>query len=142
MKMAKPEWGAKRLCASCGERFYDLNRDPITCPSCGALFELEVLTRGKRVRAVARADAAAKVVDVEDVELVDDEDIDEDDDAVVLDDADDDDDDVVAPAAAAGDDEDDVVEADDDVLLDDDEDDVADDIEDLVDGEPDDEMNR
>lgn len=139
--MAKPEWGAKRLCASCGERFYDLNRDPITCPSCGALFEIEVLTRGKRVRAVARPDAVAKVVDVEDVELVDDED--EDDDAVVLDDADeDDDDDVVVAPVVAGEDDDDVVEADDDVLLDDDDEDVADDIEDLVDGEPDDEISR
>ncbi|MFN3616035.1 MAG: TIGR02300 family protein [Rubrimonas sp.] len=140
--MAKPEWGAKRLCASCGERFYDLNRDPITCPSCGALFELEMLTRGKRVRAVARADAAAKVVDVEDVDLVDDEDIDEDDDAVVLDDDADDNDVVVAPAATADDEDDDAIEADDDVLLDDDDEDVSDDLDDLVDGEPDDEMNR
>ncbi len=29
--------GTKRTCqsGSCGERFYDLNRDPITCPICG-----------------------------------------------------------------------------------------------------------
>ncbi|HVG81046.1 MAG TPA: FYDLN acid domain-containing protein, partial [Methylomirabilota bacterium] len=26
--MAKPEWGTKRICHSCGTRFYDLLRDP------------------------------------------------------------------------------------------------------------------
>ncbi|MEZ5774542.1 MAG: TIGR02300 family protein [Hyphomicrobiaceae bacterium] len=28
--------GTKRTCRSCGSRFYDLNRDPIACPICGA----------------------------------------------------------------------------------------------------------
>jgi uncharacterized protein (TIGR02300 family) len=30
--------GTKRVCQSCGNKFYDLNRDPITCPICNALF--------------------------------------------------------------------------------------------------------
>jgi uncharacterized protein (TIGR02300 family) len=30
--------GTKRACLSCGNKFYDLNRDPITCPICNALF--------------------------------------------------------------------------------------------------------
>ena len=34
--MAKPEWGTKRTCRSCGARFYDLKRDPIACPICEA----------------------------------------------------------------------------------------------------------
>lgn len=38
--MAKPELGTKRLCASCGAKFYDLNHDPITCPKCGAVYEV------------------------------------------------------------------------------------------------------
>ena len=38
--MAKPELGTKRHCRSCGARFYDLNRDPILCPKCGAGFQL------------------------------------------------------------------------------------------------------
>jgi uncharacterized protein (TIGR02300 family) len=33
--------GAKRTCQSCGSRFYDLNRDPITCPICQAIFAVE-----------------------------------------------------------------------------------------------------
>ncbi len=34
--MAKPEWGTKRVCGSCGTRFYDLNREPVVCPKCEA----------------------------------------------------------------------------------------------------------
>jgi uncharacterized protein (TIGR02300 family) len=36
--MTKPELGTKRLCASCGARFYDLLHSPITCPKCGTVF--------------------------------------------------------------------------------------------------------
>ncbi|MBO0711819.1 MAG: TIGR02300 family protein, partial [Acetobacteraceae bacterium] len=32
--MAKAELGTKRLCANCGAKFYDLNKDPIVCPKC------------------------------------------------------------------------------------------------------------
>lgn len=34
--------GTKRTCQSneCGARFYDLNRNPITCPICGTIYEL------------------------------------------------------------------------------------------------------
>jgi uncharacterized protein (TIGR02300 family) len=34
--MGRPELGAKCTCASCAERFYDLNRSPAVCPKCGA----------------------------------------------------------------------------------------------------------
>ena len=46
--MAKPELGTKRLCASCGAKFYDLNKDPIHCPKCGAVYEVVVATRSVR----------------------------------------------------------------------------------------------
>ena len=32
--MAKPELGTKRVCVSCGARFYDLARQPAVCPKC------------------------------------------------------------------------------------------------------------
>ncbi len=32
--MANPEWGAKRICTTCGTKFYDLRRTPIACPKC------------------------------------------------------------------------------------------------------------
>jgi len=143
MTMAKPEWGAKRHCAACGVRFYDLNRDPIACPECGAVFTPEVIVRGKRVRVAPRADAAKAVV--VDLELEDDvedaADDDEDDDAVVLDE-DDDDDDAVVVAPAADEVEEDVVEADDDVLLEADDEDADDDLDDLVEKDDDDPLSR
>ncbi len=39
--MVKPEWGKKRICSSCGTKYYDLNKSPIICPSCGAEFDPE-----------------------------------------------------------------------------------------------------
>ena len=33
--------GTKRLCESCDNKFYDLNRDPIICPICGSVFQVE-----------------------------------------------------------------------------------------------------
>ncbi len=32
------ELGTKRTCPSCAARFYDLLKDPITCPKCGTAF--------------------------------------------------------------------------------------------------------
>ena len=58
--MAKPELGTKRLCANCGAKFYDLNKDPIHCPKCGAVYEVVVATRPVRLEA-ARATARPPV---------------------------------------------------------------------------------
>ena len=38
--MPKDEWGTKRACPKCTIKFYDLNSDPIVCPSCEASFDL------------------------------------------------------------------------------------------------------
>ena len=63
--MAKPELGTKRLCAGCGAKFYDLNKDPITCPKCGTVYEVVVVTpRGRPDAAAARA-AAAQAAEAE-----------------------------------------------------------------------------
>src|SRR5689334_3306265 len=40
--------GTKRVCQNCGSKFYDLNRAPITCPICDAVFQQQE-TRGKVV---------------------------------------------------------------------------------------------
>ena len=57
--MAKAEWGtSERL--SCGARFYDLRREPIVCPACGAAVDA---ARSKPRRA-RPAPAPAKVVAV------------------------------------------------------------------------------
>ncbi len=36
--MAKPELGTKRVCDNCTRKFYDLNKQPIVCPTCGTVF--------------------------------------------------------------------------------------------------------
>jgi uncharacterized protein (TIGR02300 family) len=56
--VAKPEWGTKRICLNCGARFYDMMRDPITCPACGATFDPHAQTKARRPRPVAKAVAA------------------------------------------------------------------------------------
>ena len=38
--MTKQELGAKRSCAHCGAKFYDLHHSPITCPKCSTTFEI------------------------------------------------------------------------------------------------------
>lgn len=51
--MAKPEWGVKRTCQSCGARFYDMARSPIVCPKCGVTVEPEVTFKPRRQSAAA-----------------------------------------------------------------------------------------
>ncbi|MGE0239298.1 MAG: TIGR02300 family protein [Parvibaculaceae bacterium] len=36
--MVKAELGTKRICPSCGSKFYDLLKSPIICPKCGVSF--------------------------------------------------------------------------------------------------------
>lgn len=40
--MAKPELGTKRVCVSCGAKFYDLTKEPAACPKCGTVQPAEV----------------------------------------------------------------------------------------------------
>ena len=56
--MANPKWGIKRMCLSCGKRFYDMQRNPIVCPSCDALFEISPPARTRRPRAAPEPEPA------------------------------------------------------------------------------------
>ena len=107
--MAKPEWGLKRTCLSCGSRFYDMKKDPIVCPSCAKVFDPDAVLRPRRsrapVEAVAPKPAAAPVVAVK--EDKDELGLDNADDVVDLDD-DDDDDDALEDTSDLGDDDEDV----------------------------------
>ena len=58
--MPKSALGTKRHCQSCDGKFYDLNKTPIVCPSCGSVFDPEVLLKSRRVKPVAAAPVAAK----------------------------------------------------------------------------------
>ncbi len=57
--MAKPEWGAKRICHNCGARFYDMRRESIACPKCGTAFDPEALLKSRRSRSPVVAEIAA-----------------------------------------------------------------------------------
>lgn len=60
--MAKAELGTKRLCAECGAKFYDLNKDPIICPKCSTVFVVAPIpTRGRPEPVAAPVRAAAPV---------------------------------------------------------------------------------
>jgi len=45
--MPKEEWGVKRICPNCSTRFYDLKRDPMTCPACDHSMTLDSIVSGK-----------------------------------------------------------------------------------------------
>ncbi|TCP39966.1 TIGR02300 family protein [Rhodovulum marinum] len=94
--MPKEEWGVKRVCPNCTTRFYDLQRNPMTCPSCGHGFTLESLTAGKSRTLISEKATPVKAATDDDLET-DDDVIDDEDDATdvdlgddVLDDDDDD----------------------------------------------------
>jgi uncharacterized protein (TIGR02300 family) len=73
--VAKPDLGTKRLCGSCGAKFYDLGKDPIVCPKCETVFHPVVFTTRSRGGAAAAAPVAplvpeAEVPEAAEVELV------------------------------------------------------------------------
>ncbi|MFL2829899.1 MAG: TIGR02300 family protein [Candidatus Puniceispirillales bacterium] len=50
--MAKPEWGKKRICSACNTKYYDFNKSPIICPSCGSEFDPDIylkIRKGKNL---------------------------------------------------------------------------------------------
>lgn len=59
--MAKPELGVKRLCPSCGTKYYDLNRSPILCPKCGTVFDAG--------QPAVRPEKLVKVAPIEEIEV-------------------------------------------------------------------------
>lgn len=115
--MAKPELGSKRQCQSCAAKFFDLNRDPIVCPKCGATFQAAAMTRAAPRAAVADDEADVDAAGPE----------------------------IVSLDEAAADEEKDVVAGADDIELEDDgaadetfleeEEEDSDDVSDLIDGD-------
>jgi uncharacterized protein (TIGR02300 family) len=60
VRVAKPEWGVRRVCQSCATKFYDLGRSPIACPQCGARFDPEALLKSRHGRVAAPAKPGSK----------------------------------------------------------------------------------
>ena len=81
--MAKPEWGRKRICPSCGTKYYDFKNSPIICPSCGAEFDPDLYLRsrkGKSLSTKVSIDETSKIS--EDISDIDEIEIDSDDEVV------------------------------------------------------------
>ncbi len=79
--MIKAEWGTKRQCPKCSERFYDLQQDePVTCIACGHAWTPEPILKSKQTMPfeVAKPEGEAKSADAA-LETDDDLDIDADD---------------------------------------------------------------
>ena len=128
--MAKPDLGVKRQCANCGIKFFDLGKNPITCPKCGTLFE--VASAAPPSRASRAAPANDEETETEDAaETVSLEDADQTDDGKVK---------AAAPDEEDTDDSDDDTATDDDTFLEEEEDDG--DVSDLVDGDREDDDER
>src|ERR1700747_2203504 len=48
--VAKPEWGTKRICPSCGARYSGWRREPVLCPKCSTPFDPEAFLKSRRAR--------------------------------------------------------------------------------------------
>jgi uncharacterized protein (TIGR02300 family) len=68
--VAKPELGTKRLCAGCGAKFYDLNKDPISCPKCGTVYEVVVVAPRGRPEARAAVAPEPEAAEPQEAEFV------------------------------------------------------------------------
>ena len=105
--MVKPEWGSKRNCPKCGERFYDLTKDePVVCIECGNQWYPEPVLKSKQP--IPFEEEEKKEVEEVDSDLADEEleDVDEEEDSPDNDIDLGGDDDLGVPGAA-GEDEDD-----------------------------------
>ena len=113
--MAKPEWGSKRICPSCGTRYYDLLRDPITCPKCSTAFDPEALLRARRARPAAPVAKELEPAGTEDadpdIETEEIEPVEEEEEAgVAIEEAEEEDEELIEDASELGEDEDDMAE--------------------------------
>ena len=82
--------GLKRICASCGTKFYDFGKLPVICPKCGAEFTGEVEVKSRRGRSSITPDTVKR----DEIEAKNREAMEDDDDTISLDDLDEDDDDL------------------------------------------------
>ena len=88
--MAKPEWGKKRICPYCNTKYYDLNKSPIICPSCGAEFNPNDYLKSKKGKNISLKasveddnDLTKDIENIDDIEVDDDSEVVSDDDPLL-----------------------------------------------------------
>jgi uncharacterized protein (TIGR02300 family) len=52
--------GLKRICTSCGTKFYDFGKLPIVCPSCGTEYTGEIEVKARRAKSTIVADTVKR----------------------------------------------------------------------------------
>jgi uncharacterized protein (TIGR02300 family) len=114
-KLAKPEWGTKRICPSCGTRYYDLLRDPVVCPKCSTPFDPEAFLKARRSRPAAPVEKELEPVGADEIDAdVEKEEADvaedEEEEGVPLEEAEEEDEELIEDASELGEDEDDMAE--------------------------------
>ena len=111
--MAKPEWGTKRICPSCGSRYYDLLRKPVTCPKCSTPFDPEAFLKSRRARPAAPVAKELEPVGGDELEVeveTEEEAAIEEEEAIPLEEAEEEDEELIEDASELGEDEDDMAE--------------------------------
>ena len=108
--MAKPEWGSKRICPSCGTRYYDLMREPVVCPKCSTPFDPEAFLKSRRARPAPPVEKELEPVGADELETEETDTADEEEEAVPLEEAEEEDEELLEDASELGEDEDDMAE--------------------------------
>jgi uncharacterized protein (TIGR02300 family) len=113
--VAKPEWGTKRICPSCGTRYYDLLREPVICPKCSTPYDPEAFLKSRRARPAAPVEKELEPVGADeldtDVETEEADVAEEEEEGVVpLEEAEEEDEELLEDASDLGEDEDDMAE--------------------------------
>ena len=85
--MSKPEWGKKRICLACNTKYYDFNKSPIICPSCGSEFDPDIYLKSRKGKNLSTKVVSEKKQNMsDDMTNIDDIDTDTDDEVVSDDD--------------------------------------------------------
>ena len=50
--MTNPKWGKKRICLACNTKYYDFNKSPIICPSCGTEFDPDTNLKSRKSKSL------------------------------------------------------------------------------------------
>jgi len=122
--VANPAWGVKRICPSCGTRYYDFGKPlgEIKCPKCNTEFDPEAFLKTRRARTAAVVekevaplaaeeidpDAETEETETEEVEAVEAED--EEEEGVAAEAEEEEEEEVIEDASELGEDEDDMAE--------------------------------
>ena len=113
LNVAKPEWGTKRICPSCGTRYYDLLHKPVICPKCSTPYDPEAFLKSRRARPAAPVEKEVEPVGAEELDAeveTEEAEAGPEEEALPLEEAEEEDEELLEDASELGEDEDDMAE--------------------------------